>query len=92
MHAFVGYQVAKDAFGGAFTSENLSIGRQRWRLKRGMGAREGQLSNHAHIGGSAAQTALCGQQACERSLQSAQVWGKAGPQTCGERTCRCWDT
>ncbi|EIE21372.1 kinase-like protein [Coccomyxa subellipsoidea C-169] len=32
---FAGYQVARDAFGGAFSSENLDIGAKRWRLNRG---------------------------------------------------------
>ena len=63
-----GYQVAKDAFGGAFTSENLSIGRQRWRLKRG--AREGRsLLPPACAGQVPQRQDGCGQQGCRRMLQ-----------------------
>lgn len=35
LKCLAGYQVAKDAFGGAFNSEHLKIGAKRWRLNRG---------------------------------------------------------
>lgn len=38
-----GYQVAKDAFGGALSSQNLCIGPKRCRLKRGDGSGIAQL-------------------------------------------------
>ena len=34
-----GYQVAKDAFGGALVSEQLSIGADQWRLQRGQASK-----------------------------------------------------
>lgn len=41
---FAGYQVAKDAFGGAFNSEHLTIGAKRWRLNRGKDDDSGEPS------------------------------------------------
>ena len=37
-----GYQVAKDALGGSLTSEHLTIGGRRWKLKRGKQTDEGE--------------------------------------------------
>lgn len=36
-----GYQVAKDALGGALSSENLTIGGRKWKLRRGKEDDEG---------------------------------------------------
>lgn len=39
---FAGYQVAKDALGGSLTSEHLTIGGRRWKLRRGKQTDEGR--------------------------------------------------
>ena len=41
LHA--GYQVAKDALGGALSSEHLSIGGRKWKLRRGKDNNDGDI-------------------------------------------------
>ena len=38
-----GYQVAKDALGGALSSEHLTIGGRKWKLRRGKDSNEGDM-------------------------------------------------
>ena len=46
-----GYQVAKDAFGGAFVSEELSIGADRWQLRRGSKSQRAEAGRTADLRG-----------------------------------------
>ena len=44
MHWAAGYQVAKDALGGVLSSEHLTLGKRKWKLRRGKENDEGGQS------------------------------------------------
>ena len=41
MAVAAGYQVAKDALGGVLSSEHLTLGKRKWKLRRGKEHDEG---------------------------------------------------
>ncbi len=97
-----GYQVAKDAFGGAFMSEQLSIGADRWKLGRGAHVQQAEEGRTADLRGAAVRVTsyvngeprtqlvlLHGFQKLPLGTGVQQLAAVIGPDHCSALTCCC---